>query len=252
MHDDLEPPLGPQQGDAYGQLLQSYHETGEGLELIERDDGFLDSPIDAGLYFLDADEWPTRIRDALDHVHGRVLDIGCGAGQHALYCQAHGHETVGIDISPGAVAVSTDRGLERVEQRGIDDLDTLAANSFDTVLLLGNNLGLLENAERAPHHLEALKRVVRDDGTIIAESRDPTATDFQPHLDYHELNRERGVLPGRLVIRARYRRIATNWFEYLMVDENDLARILAPTAWGIETTYEQPDGPQYVAILSLA
>ena len=251
MRNDIEPPLGPQRGDAFGQLLQMYHETGEAMEFIERDDGFLSPPIDAGQYFLDADAWPQRIKSGLDHVQGSVLDIGCGAAQHALFCQALGNDTVGIDISPGAVDVSRQRGLETVERRGIGELDVFDANSFDTVLLLGNNLGLLENAERAPYHLKALERVVRDDGIIIAESRDPEATDFQPHLDYHELNHDRGVLPGRLVIRSRYQRIVTDWFEYLMVDNNDLARILAPTAWEIETTYEQPDGPQYVVVLSL-
>jgi SAM-dependent methyltransferase len=31
---------------------------------------------------------------------GRVLDAGCGTGEHALLAAAHGAQVVGVDISP--------------------------------------------------------------------------------------------------------------------------------------------------------
>src|SRR5258708_19641201 len=30
-------------------------------------------------------------------IHGSVLDVGCGTGEHALYLAQHGHEAWGID-----------------------------------------------------------------------------------------------------------------------------------------------------------
>jgi SAM-dependent methyltransferase len=47
---------------------------------------------------------------------GRVLDIGCGTGTHALWAAEQGHPAVGVDIS--------ERGIERARARAADrDLD---------------------------------------------------------------------------------------------------------------------------------
>jgi cyclopropane fatty-acyl-phospholipid synthase-like methyltransferase len=34
---------------------------------------------------------------------GRVLDVGCGTGENALYFATRGHETLGVDFAPTAV-----------------------------------------------------------------------------------------------------------------------------------------------------
>jgi SAM-dependent methyltransferase len=47
---------------------------------------------------------------------GRVLDVGCGTGEHALMAAARGLETTGVDAAPTALGVAKskarDRGLE--------------------------------------------------------------------------------------------------------------------------------------------
>src|SRR6266700_8316680 len=47
---------------------------------------------------------------------GRVLDLGCGTGEHALLAAQLGHDAVGIDQSAQAIEQATrkarDRGLE--------------------------------------------------------------------------------------------------------------------------------------------
>lgn len=63
---------------------------------------------------------------------GRVLDIGCGTGTHALWAAERGHPAVGIDIS--------ERGVERARARAADrDLDVRfrVGNALD----LGDDLG---------------------------------------------------------------------------------------------------------------
>ena len=46
---------------------------------------------------------------------GRLLDVGCGTGEHALLAAAHGAVVTGVDIAPRAVAAArakaADRGL---------------------------------------------------------------------------------------------------------------------------------------------
>jgi cyclopropane fatty-acyl-phospholipid synthase-like methyltransferase len=47
---------------------------------------------------------------------GRVLDAGCGTGEHALMAAAHGSQATGIDVVPYAITIAQrkarDRGLD--------------------------------------------------------------------------------------------------------------------------------------------
>ncbi len=72
---------------------------------------------------------------------GRVLDVGCGTGEHALLAASLGHEAVGIDIAPRAIelakAKAIDRGLE-ARFLVLDALRPVELNEqFDTVLDCG-------------------------------------------------------------------------------------------------------------------
>ncbi|XKK38796.1 methyltransferase domain-containing protein [Nocardiopsis sp. ARC36] len=93
----------------------------------------------------------------MDLAEGRVLDVGVGAGRHALALQASGKDVVGLDPSPGAVEVA--------RQRGVDArLGSIAAppadiGRFDALLLLGNNLGLLTHA--AEQGMAAARNLLR-------------------------------------------------------------------------------------------
>ena len=51
--------------------------------VIERDDGLLDLE-DAAYYSAGHDDWQLHQPQAMRYVRGRVLDIGCGVGRHAL------------------------------------------------------------------------------------------------------------------------------------------------------------------------
>jgi SAM-dependent methyltransferase len=74
-------------------------------------------------------------------VRGRVLDVGCGTGEHALLAAARGLSGTGIDASPKAIA----RAKHKAAERGLD-VDFLVADalelpslkkSFETVIDCG-------------------------------------------------------------------------------------------------------------------
>src|SRR5512143_2239846 len=121
--------------DAYGRLLLAKYESGEPTaEIVERDDGYIDTGAEAGAYFAPYSQWSAQERRAIRFARGRVLDIGCGAGRHALYLQEKGLDVTGMDSSPGAVRVCKLRGLRRALVRPIAQVGRFRPASFDTVL----------------------------------------------------------------------------------------------------------------------
>lgn len=96
--------------DAFGAMLRDHLAGGASEPILERDDGSSKSALGPAIFFSSYDEWPEAEREALRGVRGRILDIGCGAGRHALHLQEQGHEVVAIDASPGAVEVTRARG----------------------------------------------------------------------------------------------------------------------------------------------
>lgn len=226
--------------DAYGAALRAHHAGEESYEVVERDDGYVGPPGDPAVYFSPPDEWAERERVAVDRAEGRVLDVGCGAGRHALYLQERGHAVVGIDASPGAVEVSRDRGVD-ARECDVADVRDLDEEPFATVFMGGNNFGLVGTRATAPRILGGLAAVTADDAQILAQTRDVHATTDPDHLAYHEFNRERGRLPGALRIRVRHGMRATPWFDYLMVSPAEMREVVEPTPWHVAEVLEPND-----------
>jgi SAM-dependent methyltransferase len=224
--------------DAFGQMLLD----GAGTEIVERDDGFLDTA--KLVYFAPVTQWPAVERRALRWVRGRVLDAGLGAGRVALELQRRGRSVVGIDISPGAVEVARERGVRDVRLLALEEVDD-SIGRFDTIVMLGNNFGLFGSPSKARRVLRRLRPLA---DRIVAASLDPHATEDPAYLAYQERNRRRGRMAGQLRLRVRYRDLIGPWFDYLFVSPEEMAAILEGTQWRI-TRLLQSGSAYYVAIL---
>src|SRR5262245_28289730 len=169
--------------DAFGQhLLAQFKNRAATAEFIERDDGYLDLGSQPGLYFLEYDQWSPLEQQTVDRARGRILDVGCGGGRHSLYLQGKGFDVTGIDNSAGAIEVCRLRGVKNALVRPMAAIDKFMANSFDTVLMLGNNFGLFGDVANAKMILKTLARITSPEGQIIAGSRNPYKTDIPEHL----------------------------------------------------------------------
>lgn len=149
------------------------HEPGDGPA------AWWNARYDAGDMPWDTGEPQSALVDAVAEfgLSGRVLDIGCGTGTHALWAAEHGHEAVGVDISERGI----ERARERAVERGLDvtfrvgnalDLDA-DLGPFGTVL----DSGLFHAFEGEKHatYAESVARVVPTGGRVLLVGFGPDA-----------------------------------------------------------------------------
>lgn len=233
--------------DAYGQMLYSFHKNGESFEIFERDDGFIEIG-DPSTYFTPYNNWPPHQQKALRYVRGRILDVGCGAGRHALYLQEEADDVVGIDVSPLAVKVCKLRGVRNAQVMSITQVSSKKLGVFDTVIMLGNNFGLFGSFKRAKWLLKRFHSLTSEKGRIIAETLDPYQTTEPAHLVYQERNRKKRRMAGQARIRIRYKKHSTPWMDYLFVSRDEMQKVVKDTGWGIKQFIDSK-GSGYVAVL---
>lgn len=223
--------------DAFGHELLDFF-TGKSdncFEVIERDDGYINVSDSLPMWFSDHQQWESQYKQALEFVKGRVLDIGCGAGRHALYLQDRGFSVMGIDTSPLALKVCQDRGLRHTHLLSIHDLPA-NLGTFDTLLMLGNNLGLLETFQNAKKILMRLYETTAADGQIIGENIDPYLIwkdelwSYPPAAKKKENNES---MCGEVRLRVRYKQYATPWINYFFMSQEELTSVLQDTGWQI-------------------
>lgn len=227
--------------DAYGRLILDYYESepGAGAEIIERDDGFImANGAGAAYYFAPFRRWPKAQRQAMRQVRGRVLDVGSGAGRVALHLQERGHEVVGIDTSPLAIDVARRRGARDVRELSVTRVGPQLGR-FDTIVMFGNNFGLMGSRTRAPWLLRRFKSITDVGARIVAESVNPYTTDNPDHLAYHERNRRRGRMPGHLRIRVVYGHHRSAWFDYLLASPEEMAELAKGTGWKLSRVIDE-------------
>lgn len=235
--------------DAYGRAMLDYHlGQQDGATYIERSDGRLEVDAAAG-YFQGYRHWWPHVRAAMRLARGRVLDVGCGSGRHALHLQAKGLEVVATDNSPSIIKLVRLRGVRQARQIAFGQLSSSSRlGAFDTVLMLGNNFGLFGSFSKARRMLRRLHRLTRPGAVILAESMDPYKTRKRAHTDYHAANRRLGRMGGQIRLRARYGNLATPWFDYLVVSREELRTILVGTDWRLSKTLSS-GGPLYLAVI---
>lgn len=95
--------------------------------------------------------WPTRIErewPLLEEVLGsgpsrRILDLGCGTGEHSRFLVAHGLEVVGVDASAAMLDKAREEpvpeGLRFVQGR-LQEIDQVTEGEFGGAVCLGNTL----------------------------------------------------------------------------------------------------------------
>jgi 2-polyprenyl-3-methyl-5-hydroxy-6-metoxy-1,4-benzoquinol methylase len=233
--------------DAQGRVMYDYYKGKQVAEIIERDDGYIDSSDGPKSYLSEYKDWSQHIKRVMRYVKGRVIDIGCGAGGHSLYLQNKGVDVLGIDISPYALKVCKLRGLKKTKLISANQLNS-NLGKFDTILMLGNNFGLFENIKFGRRLLKRFSAIANHNACIIAETLDPYGTKEPYHTQYHRQNRLKGKFGGEVKIRVRYQNIISPWFNYWLAAKSEIQKMLDGTDWHVQDFIDSR-GPIYIAVI---
>lgn len=179
---------------------------------------------------------------ALDRCRGRVLDVGAGAGRHALALQERGLEVVAIDVSPICTELCRARGVREAHLFDVMKLDGAAPfGRFDTLLFGMQTVGVAGGVAPLIRLLERLRDVLAPGGEILVDSselRDPwegDATDRSPER-------------GEIVLSTRYRGWVGEPFPWLYLGPRDLEAVAEAAGFTCEILGEV-EGGEFLAAL---
>ena len=160
---------------------------------------------------------PKLEKKALQLANGKILDIGCGAGSHALYLQERGFDVSAIDISANAIKACQLRGLKDARVQAILEFST---EKFDTILLLMNGTGIFGTLAQTPKYLQKLKSLLNPNGQILLDSSDIIYM-FDADDDGSYLIPADGYY-GELTYTISYKNETEDTFPWLYMDYNTL------------------------------
>lgn len=221
--------------DLFADALRQFYETGKARLEFERDDGFRDSE-DLSWYLSSYRSFPIIEKQALRFVRGRVLDVGCAAGRHALYLQRRGFAVTGIDSSATLVDLARERGVRDVRQVDACRRLPFKGGAFDTVVLFGNNLGICGTLPLFRRMLRELHRVTSADGRILATTATPNASD-PAWWSYLANNIAKKRPPGQVRMRLLFNGKKGPWFDLLLFSPTDLLRVASTEGWRATHTF---------------
>ena len=226
--------------DVLGQAIHDhYHNLDAGKLWINNKYGPKEEmPI--ATYFREEDNMPDLEWMALEQCRGKVLDIGAGAGSHSLLLQEQGIDVTALDISPLCISVMKERGVKKVIEA---DVFAYCKGRYDTLLLLMNGIGLAGTVSRLKELLQHFKSLLNKDGQILFDSSD-IAYLYEGKLP------EQGYY-GEIEYQYSYKKIKTEWFDWLYIDEHTMLQIAIEMGYHMEVLIDDEFG-HYLTRLTVA
>ena len=204
--------------DLFGKAILDYQTNNSPEDLITETSISEADEMSVAYLFRSYAEMPKLEQKALQLANGNVLDVGCGAGSHALYLQEKGIDVTAIDISANAIKACELRGLKNAK---VQDIMQLEGDKFDTILLLMNGAGMCGKLKNIPNFLQKLKALLTDEGQILVDSsdiiymfdEDEDGGKWIPtDVDYY----------GEVVFDIAYKGEKEAYFDWMYIDYNTL------------------------------
>ena len=204
----------PEQEDPMGAAIRDYHRQGKSAQLKVLSSLFDDDEMPVAHLFRSYDEMPPLEQRALNEARGKVLDVGAGAGCHALALQERGLDVTAVDISPLSCETMKERGVANVACVNI--FHPHFQERFDTLLLLMNGTGIAGKLSRLPQLLSRLKQLMTPGAQILIDSSDLRYV-YEDENGVLDVDLD-GAYYGEVDYQMTYRNIKGKRFDWLYAD----------------------------------
>lgn len=200
--------------DPMGAAILDYWRNGISDTLLVRSSMFEDDEMPVAHLFRTARDMPSLEKKALSLVRGKVLDVGAGAGCHALALQEKGFDVTAIDISPLSCEAMRERGVRDV--RCVNLFDAALTSRFDTLLLLMNGTGIAGKIGNVPTLLKRLDSLMAEGGQVLLDSSDLKYI-YEEEDGSFSIDLA-GAYYGEVDYQMAYKNIGGEPFDWLYVD----------------------------------
>ncbi|WP_026915391.1 class I SAM-dependent methyltransferase [Christiangramia portivictoriae] len=225
--------------DIFGKAIAGYYKEKDETPITVHSPDFDNDEIPVAYLFRDFNEMPKLEQEALKLCKGSILDVGCGAGSHALYLQNELKlEVKAIDTSAGAIEIAKERGLHNAV---VQDFYKISSEKFDCILMLMNGTGIIGKLENINDFLQHCHQLLNDAGQLILDSSDLIYLfddEFIDSEDYY----------GELTYELSYKGETSDPFDWLYVDKEILQKAAKNNNFSCEIVLEG-EHYDYLAVL---
>lgn len=241
----MDAPVLDARHDPMGAAIADFYKNGIAGRLRVLSSMFDEDEIPVAQLFREEDEMGELELKALGLSKGRILDVGAGAGCHALALQDKGMNVTAIDVSPLSVEVMIKSGVE--DARLVNLYDESLCENFDTILMLMNGSGIIGKIANMPQFFARIDSLLAEGGQVLMDSSDliylfedeDGGVDIDLAGDYY----------GEVDFTMQYKNIKGETFDWLYIDFETLAFHAAENGFEAELVM-QGEHYDYLARLS--
>lgn len=211
-----------------GRAIAEYFKNKKASKLRVFSPMFEEDEIPLPTLFRSYKAMPEIEKKALDMAKGKVLDVGAGAGCHSLILQERGIDVTAIDISPMSVETMKQRGIKNVAEQ---DFFTLDGQTYDTILMLMDGIGIVGTLERMPEFFKHLDKILAPGGQLLCDSSDISYVfdgDIPDDMGYY----------GEQSFQMQYKDTIGEPFPWLYIDADTLREVSETNGYMVEVIAE--------------
>lgn len=223
--------------DPIGKAIRDYHTNNSPEDIIVESDITDEDIIPIDYLFRTYEEFPELEKVAMKHCNGEILDVGAAAGPHTKYLLEQGFSVSTVEVSPNAHAYLKETYPKA--KHHLTPILNLTDQSYDTILLMMNGIGLAGTYHEVVPFLKHLSTLLKPGGKILAESTDviDIFKDEEGGM-WVDLNAE---YYGSFRFNMKYKGVESGWFDWIYIDKTTLKNLAKEADLSIEILYENQE-----------
>ncbi|MDH3732717.1 MAG: class I SAM-dependent methyltransferase [Gemmatimonadota bacterium] len=151
----------------YGAALRAFHAGRHDAGIRLRSSLGEDEIVPAAIFFRENDDLFWFELQAFEMARGTVLDLGAGAGPHALELQRRGFDVLAVENCAPLVEIMRERGVRHAIRR---DFRWWRGPTFETVLMLMNGVGPTATVAGLDRFLAHARGLLAQGGQLLVDS----------------------------------------------------------------------------------